>query len=260
MSLKNSVKEKYKSGKQSIGTFLNMGSAIAAECAGIAGLDYFIVDTEHSPFGLREVTAMIQASEIRHITPFVRIKHITRGAILKALDVGAQGLVIPGIKKKEEVSRIIEFGKYPPLGNRGFCPTRCCGYGYTGELLNGIDGYMETINSEIMLIPQCETRECLEQVEDIIALDGVDGIFIGPFDLSISLGAPGNFDDPKMKNAVDRVLKACKAADKPALIFATSLESAKMRLEQGFDSVTYNADLNILLERFKEIAKELRGS
>ncbi|MDR2663238.1 MAG: hypothetical protein LBC31_09605 [Treponema sp.] len=247
----NPVKEQYLSAKPTLGTFLNLGSAAAAECAGIAGFDYLIVDIEHSPFGLAEVTGIIRAAELTGIAPFVRIPHISRGGVLKFLDAGARGLIVPGIKTPGEVEQLVEFGKYPPLGNRGFCPTRVCRYGFNGALADGIGAYMEKANDGVMLIPQCETVECLERIEDILGLAGVDGIFIGPFDLSISLGVPGQFDNPAMEAAVDRVLAAAKAAGKPAFIFAPTPEAARLRFDQGFASVTYSADLNMMLETMK---------
>jgi 2-keto-3-deoxy-L-rhamnonate aldolase RhmA len=117
---------------------------------------------------------------------------------------------------------------------------------------------MEDRNRDCLIIPQCETRECLEHIEDILGIEGVDGIFIGPFDLSIALEKPGQFADAELTAAFDRVLRACKAAHKPAFIFAPSVSAAKLRLEQGFDSVTCSADLNVLIETYQSIMAELR--
>jgi 4-hydroxy-2-oxoheptanedioate aldolase len=256
----NRVKECYEAGKQSIGTFLNLGSGVSAECLGIAGVDYFIFDTEHSPFDLAEISSCVRSAELHRTTPFVRVKEISRSSILKVLDVGAKGIIIPGVKTAEEVAVIIEFGNYPPMGNRGFCPTRCCDYGYTGALDQGIGPYMEDRNRDCLIVPQCETRECLEHIEEILEIEGVDGIFIGPFDLSIALGKPGQFADAELTTAFDRVLRACKAARKPAFIFAPSISAAKLRLEQGFDSVTCSADLNVLIETYQSMMTELKPS
>lgn len=254
----NKVLDSFLSGQKTIGTFMNFGSPTVAEVLGIAGLDYFIVDTEHSPFGLDETLQCVRSAQIYGITPFARISHINRGNILKMLDIGVQGLIVPGIRHMEEIDRLIELGKYTPLGNRGFCPTRCCTYGYGSEFSQGIKAYTEECNRRTMLIPQCETVECLEMIEDVVNRDGVDGIFIGPFDLSLDMGIPAQFEDERFKAAVERILKACKAAHKWSCIFAPDLSSAQLRLEQGFDSITYTADLNRLTDAFASDMKILR--
>lgn len=256
--MKNKLKEMYQNGQQSIGTFLQLNASLSAEAVGIAGLDYFILDTEHSPADLELAVECIKGAEIHNITPLVRIKHIDRGNVLKMLDAGAKGLIIPGVKSVEEVKELIRYGKYTPLGERGFCPTRCCDYGYNDAMPDGIKAYTEMCNQETMIIPQCETPGCLEHIEEIVALEGVDGIFVGPFDLSLSLGKPAMFDDPEVKAAFDKVLSACKNAKKPVFIFAPNAAAAKLRLEQGYDSITYSADLNIVIDSYKAFLSSIR--
>jgi len=256
--MKNAVREKFLNKEQTIGTFLDFGSGEVAEALGLAGFDYFIVDTEHSPFDLPETIACVKSAEVRGIVPFARIKHIDRGNVLKMLDIGVKGLIVPGIRKKEEIEKLIEFGKYTPLGNRGFCPTRCSGWGYDDSMADGILAYTQRCNQDTMLLPQCETVDCLNMIEDVVAVKGIDGIFIGPFDLSLDMGIPAQFDDPRFKAALDRILNACKKAGKPCFVFAPNLPTAKKRLEQGFDSVTYSADLNQLIDTFSRDLSELR--
>ncbi len=257
--MSNPVMKKFFSNKRTIGTFLNYGSPAVAETLGIAGLDYFIVDTEHSPFGLNETLQCVRSAQIYGITPFARIPGIDRENVLKMLDIGVQGLIVPGIRHMEEIDLLIEFGKYTPIGKRGFCPTRCCDYGYGAVFSNGIQSYTAECNQQTMLIPQCETVECLDMIEDIVQKEGVDGIFIGPFDLSLDMGIPAQFEDIRFRNAIERVLHACKAAHKWSCIFAPDRNTAQSRLVQGFDSVTYTADLNRLVDAFKtdvEILKQ----
>jgi len=254
----NRIKELYESGRQTIGTFINLGSEVSAECIGIAGMDYFIVDTEHSPFDISEALQCIRSAEIRNVIPFIRIKEVTRSTVLKMLDIGAKGLIIPGLKTVDEVKQLIQFGKYGPIGERGFGPNRCCNYGYDQSLNGGLKAYLEQANESTLFVPQCETKEFLEHIEEIVALEGVDGIFVGPFDLSIALGRPGQFDHPDLVRAFEHVVKVCKAAHKPAFIYANSIEDAKNRLKQGFDSITYRADLDMLIESYRNLLTELR--
>ena len=151
------------------------------------GLAYVIVDTEHSPVGIESAAAQIAAAQGAGLTALARANEISRTAVLRLLDVGAQGVVVPCVETVDEVRELIQYAKFAPLGNRGFCPTRDGGWGHASHAAS-IPAYMETCNHETLLLPQCETVGCLEHIEEITAMDGVDGIFVGPFDLSIALG------------------------------------------------------------------------
>ena len=122
--------EKLIDGEVTIGTFLNLGSAVASECAAIAGFDYVIVDLEHSQFGINEAAEAFLRAERRGMSALARVPEISRAWILKLLDAGAKGIIVPGVKNFEEAEKLVAFSKYPPLGNRGFCPTRVSDFGY----------------------------------------------------------------------------------------------------------------------------------
>ena len=113
-------------------------------------------------------------------------------------------------------------------------------------------------NEETLLIPQCETVGCLEHIEEVAAFEGVDGIFVGPFDLSISLGITGQFKNPEFLAAVDRILKACKANHKISVIFTGNLDAVKEYYEQGFDAVAYSMDAAILVNGFRDVVKQVK--
>ena len=255
--MKNQLKEKMLAGKKTVGTFFESGSAITAECLALGGLDYIIIDTEHGPFETESVMEYVCACERRGTTPLVRVKDKQRASILKSLDVGAMGLIIPDINSREEVLEIIKYGKYFPQGERGVAYGRGSGYGYAHP--QPIEDYFAGCNRETMLIPQCETIGCLEDIESIAAVDGVDGIFIGPFDLSTALGIPGQFDAPQMVEAIGRILKACKAAGKFAMIYADNGTKARELFEQGFDSAAVNMDTILLIRCMQEMRKEALG-
>ena len=119
----------------------------------------------------------------------------------------------------------------------------------------GMNGYMERANANTLLLPQCETMGCLENIDDILSLDGVDGIFIGPFDLSIALGIPGDFTNERHINAVERVLEACKKHGKLSVMFCGSPEAAAGYFRQGFDSVTMSLDISVLADAVTDIVK-----
>ena len=255
--MKNILKEKLTRGEKPLGTFVGTGSAAVVECLGCAGLDFVILDNEHSPIEAETTAALVRAAECRGLTPLARVREISRPAILKLLDVGVQGLIIPDVRGVEEVRRIIGYAKYAPLGQRGFCPSRKDGWG-TADL-GPVPETMAHFNGETMLIPQCETAEALEQIEDITALPGVDGIFVGPFDLSISMGIPGAFESPEFRAALERILAACRSAGKPCLIYAGNGAAAAQRLAQGFDAVAMGLDATMLISGVRAEIAACRG-
>lgn len=255
----NRILEKFEKGEPVVGTFAQLNSAQAVECLGRTGLDYVLIDTEHCMAYPGVVAAAITAADAAGLTPLVRINEITRSAVLQPLDYGAKGLIIPAVKSVEEVEKLVEFAKFQPVGSRGFCPTRDGGWGYDAESLQGTEAYFARCNRETLLIPQCETAECLEHIEEIAAMEGVDGIFVGPFDLSIALGCPMEFESGVMKDALTRVRDACKKNRKLAFIFCGSAEDAKKRAEQGFDSMTVGLDALTLIDAYRAMVDAFRA-
>lgn len=255
----NRVLEKFEKGEPSIGTFAQLNSAQAVECLGRTGLDYVLIDTEHCMAHPGAVSAAITAAGAAGLTPLVRINEITRSAVLQPLDYGAKGLVVPAVKTVEQVRKLVEFAKFQPVGNRGFCPTRDGGWGYDEIALHGTEAYFAQCNREALLLPQCETAECLEHIEEIAAMEGVDGIFVGPFDLSIALGCPMEFDSRTMRDALERVQAACRENHKMSFIFCGGAEDAKKRAAQGFDSMTVGLDALTLIDAYRAVVSAFRG-
>lgn len=194
--MRNRFFEKYIAGEHSLGTFTHLLSAPAIEALARAGLDYVIIDMEHSPIGAEHAAELVGVASGAGLAPFVRVDELSRSPILKMLDVGAAGLIVPQLETVEQARQLVGWAKFAPVGNRGYCPSRDGGWGLDENYAGGMSGYMDWANRNTMLIPQCETAGCLEHIEEIVAIEGVDGIFIGPFDLSIALGIPGRFDEP----------------------------------------------------------------
>ena len=253
----NILKEKLAQGKQPLGTFVGTASPAVVECLGCAGLDFVILDNEHSPVEAETTAAMVRAAELRNVTPLARVREISRPAILKLLDVGVQGLIVPDVRSTEDVRRVVDYAKYAPVGRRGFCPSRKDGWGTDPQC--GVLDTMAHFNQETLVIPQCETAEALSDIETIAAMDGVDGIFIGPFDLSISMGMPGDFENPQFRAALERILSACRAAGKPCLIFAGDGAGAAVRFAQGYDAVAMGLDATLLIAGVKAQIAAGRG-
>lgn len=246
-------------GRKTIGTFFELGGRAAMECLTRTGLDYVIIDTEHNCFSPEQVAWYIQAAENGGLLPYVRIGDIRRPYVLQMLDIGARGLIVPDIRTVAEVESLVDSAKFPPLGNRGYCPNRTSGWG-ADAWAQDAGAYMAECNRRCKLIPQCETREALECIEDITALPGVDGIFVGPCDLSIALGIPLEFDSPILAGAVRRILEACHANGKEAIMFTMEPSGAAQWLEMGFDSIACGLDTGVLLQGYADLVSTVSAS
>lgn len=259
MTLHNKFREKTMNGERTLGTFHELGSEAAIELLAYAGMDYVLIDTEHGPFDVETTSRYIRAAKLAGTTPLVRVKDGERNSVLKMLDVGAMGIVIPNVQSVEEVKKVVEYGKYVPLGNRGVAPASGTHYWTQDYATQGLPHYFEHVNREQLIIPQCETVGALEHIEEIVATDGVDGIFVGPYDLSTAMGKAGQFDDQEVIDAIQKVVDVCKAAGKFSIIYGTSVENAKQRFEQGYDSVTLTMDALHFSNAIKQIVEEVMG-
>lgn len=257
--MKNLLKENIARGRKGIGIFYELGGNAPAQCIGIAGLDFFIIDSEHGPNGVADAMQAIAAITKYPTTPFVRVPDSSRTSVLKMLDIGAQGLIIPNVESVEEAKNLVKYAKYFPLGRRGFAPTLASEYG-NAPFAATMEKQFEVCNAEQLLVPQCETKGCLDHIEEIAALDGIDGIFIGPYDLSIALGKPGRMDTEEFKAAIDRILKACKNNNKLSFIYANDAEQSAARFAQGFDCVACGMDAIFLINALKELAAKAKAS
>lgn len=253
----NKVLEKFKQHQPSLGTFTHLKSMVAVEALGVTGLDYVVIDMEHSPIAIDEAARFVTAADAVGITPFLRVNEATRSAVLRALDIGVMGIIVPCIETVEQLRQLVGHAKFQPEGNRGYCMTRDGQWGFSPSYRDGITGYMNISNSNTLLIPQCETAGCLEHIEEIASMDGVDGIMIGPYDLSIAMGMTGQFDSPQFQAAVSRILTACKNAGKLSIMFTGVAADAKARLSQGFDSALVGLDVLMLINRYKTLVDDI---
>lgn len=244
--------------KTSFGTFFELGGRGAMEALTHAGMDYVIIDTEHGCLSEETTADMILAAERGGLLPYVRIGDVRRPYVLRMLDVGARGLIVPNIRSTDEVRQLVDAAKFAPVGNRGYCPTRTSGWG-TDDWAKDAFSYMAACNERCKVIPQCETKEALEQIEEIAAIPGVDGIFVGPCDLSIALGIPLQFDHPMLLAACDRILAACKVNGLMSMIFAGNMQDAVKWAKKGFDSVAYSLDAGVLIQAYRSLIDEFRG-
>lgn len=257
--MKNVLKEKLAAGQRPIGTFFELGSESVVESLGRTGLDFLIIDNEHGPFEAERTADFVRAAALAGIVPLARVREISRPAVLKILDVGAQGLIIPDVHTVDQVRSLVDYAKFPPLGRRGFCPTRKDGWGFDYPAAEGVGAGMAHENSETLLIPQCETVGCLENIERIASMEGVDGIFIGPFDLSIAMGLPGQFDHPEFVKALGRIRDACRSAGKFTIYFTVRQDRVSDGFRFGFDAMTFSLDARVFIQAYRDALETIRA-
>lgn len=228
-----------------VGTFFDLDGPLAMECIALSGIDFVILDFEHSPLMTENAVELICRAQLHKLPVIARTHGLSRSAVMKPLDAGADAVMVPYVQSLAQAKQAVQFAKYPPAGERGVSLTRAAGYGL-GAGFTGLTDLFAEKNKHTGVILQCETTGCLDAIEDIAALDGVDGIFIGPFDLTTSMGIPGEFQSPRFLQAVRRVLAACAAAGKDACIFTPDAKAAAAYFAQGFQSVTIGTAASLL--------------
>ncbi|GEL97419.1 HpcH/HpaI aldolase family protein [Cellulomonas terrae] len=231
------------------GMWVCTGSPLVAEiCAG-SGLDWLLVDMEHSPNGLESVLAQLQAVAGYPVTPIVRVPTGDVVTIKQVLDLGAQNLLVPMVSSAAEAEAAVAAVRYPPRGRRG-----------VGSALsrsarwNRVDGYLEHADDHVSLLVQVETVEGVAAAGDIAAVDGIDGVFVGPSDLAASMGLLGRQTHPEVVAAVHRTVEAVRAEGKPVGVNAFDPALARAYLDAGASFVLVGADVTLLAQGSEELA------
>jgi 2-dehydro-3-deoxyglucarate aldolase/4-hydroxy-2-oxoheptanedioate aldolase len=250
----NTIKHKLKSGGTVLGTAVT--DHVSPEIVTIfkaAGLEFFFVDTEHSVPSYRDVQNLVRAGRSANVIPLVRVTQAEYFLIARLLDVGAMGIVAPRINSVAEGKSVVDAMKFTPDGSRG--------YGLRGIINDyqyaGARAEMDSANRETLVVLQVESKECLDNIFEIAAIPGVDALMIGPFDLSVSLGIPGQFDDPIFWKAIDRVVEAGNRAGIAPGVHMASAGPLKKAAERGMRFLVCGSDSNVMLAGFRGIVQEL---
>jgi len=220
-----------------------------------AGFDYVFLDMEHGGFNLETVQDLIAASVAAGITPVVRVAELLYSLVARTLDVGAQGIVFPRVEDPGELEEALSWMKYPPAGKRG--------YGVISPLVDyenaAMDGVMAHLNANTMAVVQFETVAAIERADELLAVPGIDAIMIGPADLSVSLGVPGQFEHPKLVSAVEALVAKCAQRGIAPGIHPRDAGLARRWVERGMRFVTCGNEHGILLEGARSAVAQLRG-
>jgi len=216
--------------------------------AAAAGAEFVVYDMEHTGWSIETIRQLMATTRAADTVPMVRVPATEYHLLARPLDVGAMGLMVPMVESLAQAETIVRSAKYPPQGRRG----AAFAVAHDDYLGGDIVEKMTSANDEVMLIAQIETAAGVEAADAIAALDGIDVLWIGHFDLSASLGVPGRFGHPDYLRAVDRVLAACGRHGKTAGIMAADVETARACLAQGFRIIAYSGDLWLYARALKE--------
>lgn len=249
----NRLKATLKAGKSAIGALAVMPTASSVEILTTTGLDWLLIDSEHGPMDIETVHAMVRATAGTNVTPIVRVPWNIDWLAKRAMDVGAMGILMPMVSSKEDAVKAVRAVRYPPEGERGFGPF----YAASRWGLSLTD-YANVANAEMLAMVLIEHIDAVNQIDDILSVKGVDAAFIGPYDLSGSMGMLGQVNDPKVQGAIDRVLAAGKRANIPVGILATTPEDINKRLAQGFQLILIGTDTMLMSAGTRGILNQIK--
>jgi len=254
MSRPASVRKRLASKQPQCALFLALGNVAAAEIAGHAGYDVLLIDHEHSPYDFENALHCMNAARGTSAETWVRIPGNDQAYVKRILDCGADGIMCPMVNSAEDAARLVSYCRYAPRGVRGFAPTVCRynSYGYRRE------EYTKRIDQDLAIMVQVETQAAVDNAAAIAAVEGVDIVFIGPADLSASLGVPGQFDHPRLAEACARVESATRKAGKILGTMAMPGQDVGALLARGYDLIITGVDLALMRAGMEGQTKSFR--
>jgi 4-hydroxy-2-oxoheptanedioate aldolase len=242
------IKERLKNGEKLFGPFVNLCHPAVMEIAGFAGFDFAIIDTEHGEISSDRAVDMVRAAKLAGISPVVRVYGNQPELIAKALDIGAEGVQIPQVCSKAEAVAAVKAAKFSPEGARG------CNRYVRAARYSSLDkfSYFGNSNAETAVIVQVEGKEGIDNLQDILSVPGIDVLFIGPYDLSASLGIPGQVEHPMLVAEMKKNMELAKQAGVAIGFFVDDAQSAVKWKNWGVQYISFAADVGLLYEVFSE--------
>ena len=232
------LKQKLKNNELTIGSWIMMGSPISVEVMALAGFEWLVIDIEHTAIDMAMAQTLITTIQANDMKALVRVSKNEEVVIKRILDMGADGIIVPMVSSKEDAKMAVDYAKYPPMGKRGVGLYRASKYG------TGFEEYKKWVDEELIIIAQIEHIDAVNNIDDILNVEGIDGTIIGPYDLSGSMGYPGDFEREDVKKAVQKVLDRCKKHNMPSGFHVVDTEPKKLNLkiEQGCTFLAYGID------------------
>jgi len=245
------IKERLKNGEMVFGTWNSIPSASVVNAICCSGIDFIVIDAEHGPVSMETAENLIRAAEVAGSTPIVRVPNNQSHIILRALDIGAHGVQVPHVSTKEQAEKVVSYAKYYPAGDRGFTPfTRAGKYGINAA------GHTERSNEHVLVVVNVEGIEGLNRLEEIVSVPEIDVIFLGPYDISQSLGKPGKVDDPEIIAHIRKGVDIITDRGLSCGSFARDMHYLDVLIDCGVQYITYTVDSNVLAETYRDMYRE----
>lgn len=252
----NRLKRLLAEGRTPIGVFLvELRQTAVLQIFASCGFDFVLIDNEHGVFSIESIAELSRAARLLDLTPIVRVPDHAYPWIAQALDAGAQGIMAPRIETPEQVAGVVRCMKYPPAGARG----NAQGLGSMSFRSGPAAEVLARSNGETFLVVQVETRAAAENLEAIMSVPGVDAALVGPNDLSIALGVPGQTDGPEVRTVIERVIEVGRRAGTASAVHMRSVEAAARWLERGVSFLTCSSDTLLLADAGRAVVERLRA-
>ncbi|MGE5466075.1 MAG: HpcH/HpaI aldolase family protein [Ignavibacteria bacterium] len=240
--MNNRLKDKLRADRLSLGSWITLGHPGIAEILANAGFDWLVVDLEHSTISIDQAGELIRVIDLAGAAPLVRLTSNEANQIKRVMDAGAHGIVVPMVNSARDAEQAVAATRYAPVGNRGVGLARAQRYGH------GFGDYLDWQRDGPVVIVQIEHVSALENLESIFAVPGVDGFIIGPYDLSCSMGMPGEFQRAEFQAAMRRILDAGRRAGCPPGLHIVEPDADRLRqvIEEGYRFIAYSVDMRML--------------
>jgi len=236
------LKQKIQNSELTIGSWISLAHPAIAEVMANAGFDWLVIDLEHSVITIREAEELIRIIELSGVAPLVRLTSNNPDQIKRVMDAGSHGIIVPMVNSADDAESAISAVRYPPDGNRGVGLARAQGYGVK------FNNYFKSNQNDAVVIVQVEHIEAVNNLEEILSVDGVDGYLVGPYDLSCSLGIPGEFDHPEFIETVGKINSVANRLNISGgtHIVEPDVSQLKNKIEEGQKIIAYSVDIRIL--------------
>ena len=247
------LRDKIDTGKPTVGSWIQLGDEALTEMLATGGFDWLCIDLEHTTISIDQAGRIIRVADLAGCPTLVRLSAHDPAQIKRVLDAGATGIIAPMVNTAEQAAYIVSAATYPPRGTRGVGLARAQQYGV------GFPEYLERMNRDLVCIMQVEHIDGVDNLEEILAVEGVDGFFIGPYDLSASLGHPGAFDHPDVVAAMDRVAEVVKQPDILAGVHVVEPDPDRLQqmIDDGYRFLAYASDMLFFAHHLQSVGADL---
>lgn len=250
----DSLKKKIKASKLTIGSWITLAHSAIAEIMAKSDFDWLVVDMEHSAITLHQAQQLIQVIDLAGNVPLVRVGENNPNLIKRIMDAGSHGVIVPMVNSRQDAIKAVNAVKYPPAGTRGVGLARAQGYGLEFEK------YRDWVNKNSIVVAQIEHIEAINNLEEILNVKGIDASIIGPYDLSGSLGYPGDYERKEVRDAVRKYIKVCNKLGKQAGFHVIPPDAGKLKdkIKEGFGFIAFSLDTLFLGKKIKDELKRIK--